>query len=181
MRDQLVLRIVSKLLIPFILIFGLYILLHGKVSPGGGFQAGVIIAAAFIVYGFIFGARTTLQIISLRAMRIWAAIGVLIYAGTGLATLLMGGRLLEYNVFHSNPHTAQFIGIMVVETGIGITVTFVMLALFFTFAMHREDANAAIDSPDTVTGKRSTAGSTRIASNAPKRKKAPSSTAKGAN
>ena len=55
MRNDLVLRVVAKLLIPFILLFALYVQFHGDFGPGGGFQAGVILAAAVIFYGLIFG------------------------------------------------------------------------------------------------------------------------------
>ena len=55
MRRDLVLRVVAKLLIPFILLFALYVQFHGDFGPGGGFQAGVIIAAAIIFYALIFG------------------------------------------------------------------------------------------------------------------------------
>ena len=55
MKHHRVLRIVSKLLIPFIMLFALYVQFHGDFGPGGGFQAGVILASAFILYGLIFG------------------------------------------------------------------------------------------------------------------------------
>ena len=55
MRYDLILRVVAKLLIPFILLFALYVQFHGDFGPGGGFQAGVILAAAVIFYGLIFG------------------------------------------------------------------------------------------------------------------------------
>ena len=58
MRHHLVLRVIAKMLIPFILLFGLYVQFHGDFGPGGGFQAGVIIAAAFILHSLIFGLKT---------------------------------------------------------------------------------------------------------------------------
>ncbi|MEC7302741.1 MAG: MnhB domain-containing protein, partial [Pseudomonadota bacterium] len=57
MNHHLVIRVVSKLLIPFILLFGLYVQFHGDFGPGGGFQAGVIFASAFILYALIFGVK----------------------------------------------------------------------------------------------------------------------------
>ena len=55
MSENVILRIVSKFLIPLIFLFGLYVQAHGDYSPGGGFQAGVIFAAGFILYGLVFG------------------------------------------------------------------------------------------------------------------------------
>ena len=59
MKRQSILRVVSKLLIPYILLFAFYVQFHGDYGPGGGFQAGVIFAAAFILYGLVFGLRRT--------------------------------------------------------------------------------------------------------------------------
>jgi len=80
-----VLQIVTKLLIPFILLFALYVQFHGDYGPGGGFQAGVIFAAAFIVHGLIFGVQRTRKVLSPTVLRNLMAVGVLLYALTGVA------------------------------------------------------------------------------------------------
>ena len=54
MKDYIVLRVITKLLIPFILLFGIYVQMHGDYGPGGGFQAGVIFASSFILYAIVF-------------------------------------------------------------------------------------------------------------------------------
>ncbi|MEO2089047.1 MAG: MnhB domain-containing protein, partial [Gemmataceae bacterium] len=63
MNENVVLRAFSKLLIPFILLFGLYVQTHGDYGPGGGFQAGVIFAAAFILYGLVFGIKNAVAVV----------------------------------------------------------------------------------------------------------------------
>ena len=55
MKDQVVLRIITKLLVPYMLVFGVYVIAHGELGPGGGFQGGVILAAGFILYGLVWG------------------------------------------------------------------------------------------------------------------------------
>ena len=55
MKEYLVLRVITKLLLPFILLFGLYVQFHGDFGPGGGFQAGVIFAAGFVLYSLVYG------------------------------------------------------------------------------------------------------------------------------
>ena len=55
MHHHLILKVVTKTLVGMILLFGLYVQFHGDYSPGGGFQAGVIFAAAFILYGIVMG------------------------------------------------------------------------------------------------------------------------------
>ena len=134
MKHNLILRITAKLLIPFIILFAFYVQFHGDFGPGGGFQAGVIFSAAFILYTLVYGVETAERIIPLRILQILASLGVLIYAGTGVAGLLLGGQFLNYNVLADVPITGQHIGIIVIELGVGITVAAVMIMIFFLFS-----------------------------------------------
>ncbi len=133
MKDIVVLRVVSKLLIPFILIFGLYVQMHGDFGPGGGFQAGVIFAAAFILYGLIFGTASIRRVVPPRVLLGLVSLGVLLFAGTGVATLVLGGNYLGYDALAADPLAGQHLGILLVELGVGITVSAVMLTIFVTF------------------------------------------------
>jgi len=132
-----VLQIVTKLVIPFVLLFALYVQFHGDYGPGGGFQAGVIFASAFILHGLIFGMQRTRQVITPTALRILMSLGVLIYLGTGIVSMLLGGNLLDYNVLAHDPKHGQHWGIFAVELGVGVTVAAVMISLFFSFASKR--------------------------------------------
>lgn len=132
-----VLQIVTKLVIPFILLFALYVQFHGDYGPGGGFQAGVIFASAFILHGLIFGLQRTRQVITPTALRILMSLGVLIYLGTGIVSMLLGGNLLDYNMLAHDPKHGQHWGILAVELGVGVTVTAVMISLFYCFASRR--------------------------------------------
>lgn len=134
MKHNLILRVVSKTLIPLIILFGLYVQFHGDFGPGGGFQAGVIFSSAFILYALVFGLDTAEKIIPPGMLKILASLGVLIYAGTGVASLLLGGNYLDYSVLAKTPVAGQHIGIIVIELGVGITVAAVMLIIFFAFA-----------------------------------------------
>ncbi len=138
MRNQLVLRVVAKFLTPFILMYALYVQLHGEYSPGGGFQAGVIFASAFILYCLIYGLERTLKILSFDELRILACIGVLLYAGVGVLTMLIGGEFLNYSVLASSPISGQKTGILLIELGVGITVFSVMLLIFLLFVGRKE-------------------------------------------
>lgn len=134
MKHNLILRVVSKFIIPLIFLFALYVQFHGDFGPGGGFQAGVIFSAAIILYALIFGVDTAKKVIPPYILRLLASLGVLIYACTGVATLLLGGNYLEYSVLASTQLAGQHLGILVIELGVGITVMAVMLIIFFTFA-----------------------------------------------
>jgi multicomponent Na+:H+ antiporter subunit B len=131
---NVVLRVAAKMLIPIILMFALYVLFHGESGPGGGFQAGVIFASGFILYALVFGIETARAVAPGPVLRVLAAIGLLLYIGVGIATLLGGGNYLDYNVLAQNNVAGQHLGILLIETGIGITVAAVMVIIFFTFA-----------------------------------------------
>ena len=134
MNDYLVLRVVTKLLPPFILLFALYVQFHGDFGPGGGFQAGVIFASGFILYVLIFGLENAERILPDGILRTGMACGVLLYSGVGIAALLMGGNYLDYSVLHHDPVHGQHLGITLIEFGVGTTVACVMVTVFYTFA-----------------------------------------------
>lgn len=134
MKQYLVLRVVAKLLIPFILLFALYVQFHGDFGPGGGFQAGVIIAAAVVFYALIYGLGACRKVVPEWLVESMLASGVLIYAGVGVAGLLLGGNYLDYFVLDHDPVHGQHRGIFWVEVGVAITVSGVMLKIFYMFA-----------------------------------------------
>ena len=134
MKDYLVLRVIAKLMIPFMLLFALYVQFHGDFGPGGGFQAGVIAAAAIIFYAIIYGLPAARAVVPDRLVETMVAAGVLIYAGVGVAGLLLGGNYLDYFVLDRDPVHGQERGIFWVEAGVLVTVAGVMLKIFYMFA-----------------------------------------------
>tara|TARA_B100000315_G_scaffold258403_1_gene310351 strand:+ start:655 stop:1071 length:417 start_codon:yes stop_codon:yes gene_type:complete len=134
MNDHSILRVVSKIMIPFILLFALYVQFHGEFGPGGGFQAGVIFASAFILYGLIFGIENARKVLPANATRILLALGVILYAGVGVAGIFLGGNYLDYNVLAATATGGQHLGIFLVEFGVGTTVATTMVTIFFVFA-----------------------------------------------
>lgn len=141
LKSHLVLRVVAKMIIPLIILFALYVQFHGDYGPGGGFQAGVIAAAAIILYALVFGLPMATHVIQPGLLKALAALGVLIYAGTGVASLFLGASFLDYNVLASNPVAGQHVGIILIELGVGITVFAAMLAIFYSFAGQAERTN----------------------------------------
>lgn len=137
MRSYLVLRVVTKLLLPLILLYALYVQFHGDFGPGGGFQAGVIFASGFILYSLIFGLERADYVLPRGILRFGYSAGVLIYAGVGVYDLLLGGNYLDYSVMAHDPVHGQHWGIFLVELGVGMTVSSVMVSVFFSFAGHR--------------------------------------------
>jgi multicomponent Na+:H+ antiporter subunit B len=125
-----IVSIISVLMIPLILIFSLYVQFHGEFSAGGGFQAGVIFASAFILYSLVFGIEKSQSVTSQRLM----ALGLSIYLLVGLIGIMSGANFLDYNVLSANPTSGQMLGIFLVEIGVGLTVANVMIVVFYSFA-----------------------------------------------
>jgi multicomponent Na+:H+ antiporter subunit B len=134
MRSGLILRVTAKVVTPFILLFGLYVQFHGEIGPGGGFQAGVICAAAIILYALVYGLDNARRVLPLPVVRAIAAIGVLIFSGTGVLTMLLGGAFLDYDVLAHDPIHGQHYGIIMVELGVLVTVFGAMVIIFYSFA-----------------------------------------------
>jgi len=135
MKLDLILRIATKLLLPFILLFGLYVQFHGDYGPGGGFQAGVIAAAMVILYAITFGLEAAKRAVPPAVVEPMIPLGVLLFAGVGVVTMLLGDNYLAYNALDPhNPAHGQHLGILLVELGVLITVAGTMIALFYAFA-----------------------------------------------
>lgn len=147
-----VIRVVTKIIIPYILLFALYVQFHGDFGPGGGFQAGVIFASALILYGLVFGLPAVQAVAPPNVIEKLMAVGVLVYAGTGVLSMVLGENFLNYNALQHHFLTeipafpplwseplhflpeGQHLGIFVVEVAVGITVTSVMTMIFYCFA-----------------------------------------------
>ena len=134
MKRHLIPRVIAKLLIPPILLFALYVQFHGDFGPGGGFQAGVIFGAGFILYALLYGVDNASRVAPPRVLQALVAVGLLLFAGVGVVGLLLGGNYLDYNVLAADPVAGQHYGIILVELGVGITVAAVMMTVFFAFA-----------------------------------------------
>lgn len=140
MSQHIVLRVVSKLLMPFILLFALYVQFHGDYGPGGGFQAGVIFGAGFILYALVYGIDMARQVARGLVLRVVMAFGLLLYVGVGYANLVLGANFLDYGSFDSHdPARGEHLGILLVELGVGITVAATMVVIFFAFAARGRD------------------------------------------
>lgn len=134
MREEFILRVGAKVLAPFIVMFALYVHFHGDYSPGGGFQAGVILAAAFVLLTLVYGLDAVQRVLPPWFVQGCAALGVLVFAGTGLVTMALGGNYLGYGVLAGDPEHGQHYGILLVEAGVLITVFGVMATVFYLFA-----------------------------------------------
>lgn len=139
MSPHVILRVVSKFLIPLIALFAFYVQFHGDFGPGGGFQAGVILAASVILYALIFGLDAAKKAVPPSWVRVGMALGVLVYGGTGVLTWLLGAEFLNYSVLAHDAAHGQHYGILAVELGVLLAVASVMLAIFYAFGSRQPD------------------------------------------
>lgn len=132
LEEQVVVRKTAKLLIPFVVVFGVYMITHGEIGPGGGFQGGVVIAAAYFLYALVHGLAEVQRVVPRRVTDALAALGVLLYAGVGVAALLRGGRFLEYAALGApgDAVASRALGMTLVELGVGVTVAATMITIF---------------------------------------------------
>jgi multicomponent Na+:H+ antiporter subunit B len=132
MKFDVILRVGTKLILPFILLFALYVQFHGDYGPGGGFQAGVIAAGMVILMSLTFGINTAQRVAPKAVVQRMVPLGVLIYAGTVALSLVMGKNFLDYSVLGHGAH-ARELGIFLVEAGVFVTVAGTMCSLYYAF------------------------------------------------
>ncbi len=127
-QESIIIKTLSRFLIPFIQLFGLYVIMHGHSSPGGGFQGGVILGASFILLVISFGYDEVKKRFSKRNVMLLTCAGVVLYGAIGVVCQLLGGNFLDYAVLPiSQPRSMGMLGI---EIGVGLTVMAVMVSIF---------------------------------------------------
>ena len=123
-----------RLLIPVIQIFAFYVLAHGHVSPGGGFQGGVVMGASFILIALSWDLDTALARFPADRCTLVAGLGIVLYAGIGLLSMFLGGEFLDYaelaQIFPVSREMARYHAMLGVEIGVGLTVTAIMFSLY---------------------------------------------------
>jgi multicomponent Na+:H+ antiporter subunit B len=134
LRHHLIPQHVGTLLIPFIVLFGLYTQFHGEYGPGGGFQAGAIIATGIILYALLEGEREALRAVPRQALLFLVVGGASLYGFVGVLCMLLGGNFLDYSVLLDDAVTARQVGIIAIELGVGMAVCGALLSIFHAFA-----------------------------------------------
>ena len=133
--DSLIVQTSVRLLVPFVQMFGLYVIVHGHYSPGGGFQGGVVLGASFILLALAYDLKTSIRHFPVSANNLLANTGVLIFTGIAAICALMGGLFLDYSALDKiiplGPVEWRSFGIFLVEVGVGLAVMSIMVSLFW--------------------------------------------------
>ncbi len=134
LKKHKILKLTTNFIIPFIVVFALFIQINGEASPGGGFQAGAIFASGVIAIDIIYGREQFQTLAKNKHLLKFSALGVAIYALTGLLCLIFGAEYLNYYALTLNSQTAQSLGIIVIELGVGLCVASTLSLLYFEFS-----------------------------------------------
>jgi multicomponent Na+:H+ antiporter subunit B len=137
--ENVIIKTICRLLIPFIQLFAIYVIMHGHYSPGGGFQGGVILGASFILLVIAYGLEESRRRMSMKALTISASLGLFIYSGIGALCLLMGANYLDYGKLPlplSSIAAIRAMGILGIEIGVGIGVMAIMISIFLGIASY---------------------------------------------
>ena len=134
--DSLIIRVASRFMVPFIQLFGLYVVAHGHYSPGGGFQGGVILGASLILIAMAYDMEYVQKLLSIKNMIVLAAVGVLIFAGWGLVPVFLGHNFLDYSAWSILPGVDKIMArshsMLAVEIGVALTVMCGMYGIYMS-------------------------------------------------
>jgi multicomponent Na+:H+ antiporter subunit B len=136
--EDLIIKTSIRLLVPFIQLFGLYVIVHGHYSPGGGFQGGVILGAAFILLALAFDMKTSQEYMTIKANAIMGNAGAALFVGVGALCAIFGGLFLDYSALDvlipMGPIEWRSFGIFLVEVGVGLAVMSIMVLLYWNLS-----------------------------------------------
>jgi multicomponent Na+:H+ antiporter subunit B len=133
---DLILREVTAILLPFIQMYGVYVIMHGHLSPGGGFAGGMILGMSMVLYMLVFGLDSCLRKVPHRLSSVMESAGTLWYGAVGLVGIIRGTSFLMNKgagIPLGTPGELFSSGLIVIITiGVGIKVASTMLSLFYT-------------------------------------------------
>jgi multicomponent Na+:H+ antiporter subunit B len=132
--NDVIVKTITRLIVPFVQVYGIFIILHGHVSPGGGFSGGALIGTSLILYTLVFGIKKGEKKFSHRASEFAESGGIFLYAFIGLLGIIFAGTFLT-NIGAGfpigNPGTLFSAGMIpILMIGIGIKVASTMITLF---------------------------------------------------
>ncbi|MCB0326241.1 MAG: hypothetical protein KDD52_01350 [Bdellovibrionales bacterium] len=123
----------ARIHFPFILVFGIYVVVHGHYSPGGGFQGGVLLSMAIILLDLIWGPNSPLKISYSKLIKI-GALGILFYYAIGAYSFVWGKNFLDYSAlsthYTDHPGEIRALGSFGIELGVTLTVFSTLVLIY---------------------------------------------------
>lgn len=142
---SVILRTMLGPLVASLQIFMLYVVVHGHYSPGGAFQGGTLLACSLLL-PLLAGRTDGFLIISPRTAIAMAALGVLVFTGTGIVAMLFDGGFLDYAALplgDLEPAARQSLGILVVEAGVTLAVAGSLVSIYYSLDRETPDEDAS--------------------------------------
>jgi multicomponent Na+:H+ antiporter subunit B len=134
--DSLMLRTVLGPLVAAMQLFAFYVLMHGHYSPGGGFQAGILLGASMILPRLALGRAPGPLALTPGGAGVLTALGVLIFAAFGTVAVLFGMPMLDYAALRLTADLAETrsLAILFIEVGVTLAVAGAMLSIFYALS-----------------------------------------------
>lgn len=127
----LILNIAFRMLVPFTIVYGVYVLCLGEFSPGGGFQAGALLSVGVLLARMILGENARFNVLGKTSV-VLAGVGTFLYTLTGWLTIFGGGRFLEYDfmpIRMEPAHEMHAMAIFMIEIGVAVCVMMTIINL----------------------------------------------------
>jgi len=145
-HDSVLVQTLGRILIPWIQLFGFYVLFFGQYGPGGGFVGGVLLGTSVILAILVFGPGSSHSAIAKKIIH-GDGLGLIIFAGVGGLCLIGGGEFLNYadlEIPGMETASRRYVGILLTQIGVAIdvAVTAISIVISLSFNDHDEDSHA---------------------------------------
>ena len=140
-HDSVIVRTMSRILIPLIQIFALYVLFFGQYGPGGGFVGGVMLGTSLILGILVYGPKGE-PCIAATKLTHGDGIGLIIFAGVGGLCLILGGQFLNYSSLEfpwvDNEARKRYLGILMTQIGVAVDIAVTAISIVFSLSLINE-------------------------------------------
>ena len=137
-HDSVIVRTTSRLLIPLIQLFALYVLFFGQYGPGGGFVGGVMLGASLILGSLVFGPESPPYLLAQKVLH-GDGIGLIIFAGIGGLCLIGGGEFLDYSDLEipwvDSDSRRRYLGILLTQVGVAVDIAVTAIVIVFSLSL----------------------------------------------
>lgn len=137
-HDSTIVRTMTRMLIPLIQLFALYVLFFGQYGPGGGFAGGVMLGTSLILGILVFGPEAPPSRLAQKVLH-GDGIGVMIFAGVGGLCLIGGGEYLSYSSLEipgvDSEIRRRYWGIVLTQIGVAIDIGVTAVSIVFSLAL----------------------------------------------
>jgi len=144
-HDSAIVQTMSRILIPLIQLFAMYVLFFGQYGPGGGFVGGVMLGASLILGILVFGPEASPYLLAQKVIH-GDGIGLMIYAGVGGLCLIGGGEFLNYSNLElpwvDTDSRRRYLGILLTQIGVAVDIAVTAISIVFSLSLIDDSGNS---------------------------------------